>query len=151
MGDMHTVETLRQLRHDFGNYLQVILGYIDLNQPYQAREYILEIVENLAAERNIFEIPDNQAILYFYNQLLKARNLGIILRYKDLNINSWSRLMELNEPFNTLSALSQRLQEKDDNLRISLSLNEIGKSIIMLFEWQKPEAGKYKVIIEELK
>ncbi|MDD3897563.1 MAG: Spo0B domain-containing protein, partial [Syntrophomonadaceae bacterium] len=97
---------LRRVRHDFGNYLQVILGYIDLDRPEQAKRYLLDIVEELATERNIFESLDAEAALYFYQQLLRARDLGIILKYRELQVNSWTILKMQNQPFNTLASLS---------------------------------------------
>lgn len=146
------VDILRRVRHDFGNYLQVVLGYIDLNRPEQARDYILGVVEELAAERIIFESLDAEAALYFYQQLLMARDLGIILRYTELDHNSsWTILQERNEPFKTLALLSQKFRTMADDPMVNLSLYNTGDEIKMLFEWQQPEPGQLEVIIEELK
>jgi stage 0 sporulation protein B (sporulation initiation phosphotransferase) len=144
------VNIIRRLRHDFGNYLQVILGYIDLGQPQQAREYILKVVEELAEGRYIFESQDNEAALFFFEQLLKARDLGIILRYKEINIKKWGLLKERNEPIKTLSSLSSQFEGWGDNIKVNLSLNSSGNKVKMLFEWQQPQAGQLEGIIEEL-
>jgi stage 0 sporulation protein B (sporulation initiation phosphotransferase) len=141
------VAILRRLRHDFGNYLQVILGYIDLNRPEKAKNYILNIVEELTAERNIFERLDAEATLYFYQQLLMVRDLGIILKYKELSICSWTILKEKNQPYNTLTSLLPEFDTMDDDPVINLSLSEAQEGVTMLFEWKQPQAGTLKVIV----
>lgn len=141
-----TVAMIRRLRHDFGNYLQVILGYIDLNRPEKAKSYILAIVEELAGERNIFESLEPEATLYFYQQLLMARDLGIILKYKELPIRSWNILKKQNQPFNSLTSLLPEFNGIDDPI-INLSFYEGETGITMLFKWEQPQPGTLKVIV----
>lgn len=145
------VDILRRLRHDFGNYLQVILGYIDLERPEQARKYILAVVEDLASERIVFENLEGEAALYFYQQLLTARDLGIILRYKELDSIPWTILQRKNEPFKTLESISQKFRAMEDDPLVNLSLYGIEDGVKMLFDWQQPEPGRLEVFIEELK
>ena len=141
------VAILRRMRHDFGNYLQVILGYIDLNRPEKAKSYILNIVEELAVQRNIFESLESEAALYFYQQLLMAQDLGIILKYKDLQIRSWTILKKQNQPLNSLTSLLSEFKGIDDEPVINLSLSEDQAGVTMLFEWEQPQAGMLKVIV----
>jgi stage 0 sporulation protein B (sporulation initiation phosphotransferase) len=138
---------LRRVRHDFGNYLQVILGYIDLDRPEKAKSYILDIVEELATQRNIFESLDAEAALYFYQQLLMARDLGIILKYKELQVTSWTILKTQNQPFTTLASLPPEFSGMDDDRIIYLSLLENEEGVTMLFEWEQPRVGTFKVIV----
>ncbi len=145
------IATLRRLRHDFGNYLQVILGYIDLNRPEKAKSYILDIVEEMAAERNIFERLEPEAALYFYQQLLMARDLGIILKYKELRISSWAILKKQNQPFSSLTSLLPEFNGMDDDAIINLSLFESEAGATMLFEWEQPQVGTLEVSVKELK
>lgn len=145
------VDILRRLRHDFGNYLQVILGYIDLERPEQARKYILAVVEDLASERIVFENLEGEAALYLYQQLLMARDLGIILRYKELDSISWTVLQRKNEPFKSLESISQKFRAMEDDPLVNLSLYGIEDGVKMLFDWQQPEPGRLEVFIEELK
>ncbi len=147
MDSEQMVAVLRRLRHDFGNYLQVILGYIDLNRPEKAKSYILDIVEELAEERNIFEKLDAEAALYFYQQLLMARDLGIILKYKELSIRSWRILEEQNQPINALTSLLPEFNGMNDDIIINLSFSELEAGVTMLFEWEQPRAGMCKVIV----
>ncbi|MGS0765155.1 Spo0B domain-containing protein [Syntrophomonas curvata] len=139
------VDILRRVRHDFGNYLQVILGYIDLKRPEQARDYILGVVEDLASERIIFENLEEEAVLYFYQQLLMARDLGIILRYKELGRISWAVLQ------GKLESLSRKFRAMEDDPVVNLSLYGTEDGVRMLFAWQQPEPGQLEVIIEELR
>ncbi len=141
------IAILRRMRHDFGNYLQVILGYIDLNRPEKAKSYILNIVEELAVQRNIFESLESEAALYFYQQLLMARDLGIILKYKDLQILSWAILKKQNQPLNSLTSLLSEFKGIDDEPVINLSLSEDQAGVTMLFEWEQPQAGMLKVVV----
>jgi stage 0 sporulation protein B (sporulation initiation phosphotransferase) len=145
------VDILRRLRHDFGNYLQVVLGYIDLNRPEQAREYILGLVEDLAAERVIFENLEGEEALYLYQQLLLARDLGIILRYKDLDPITWQTMQRENEPFKTLEQISPKFRAMEDDPIVNLSIYNTDNGVKMRYEWKKPEPGQLEAIIEELK
>ena len=77
------VSLLRRIRHEYGNDLQVIGGYIDLNRLEQAREYIHAVVEQHNQEPLCFSIACRlKPALYFYQQALSCRDLGVILRYK---------------------------------------------------------------------
>ena len=147
MDSEQMVAVLRRLRHDFGNYLQVILGYIDLGRPERAKSYILDIVEELATQRNIFESLEAEAALYFYQQLLMARDLGIILQYNELHIRSWTTLKKQNQPFSSLTSLLPELNGTDDDPIINLSLSESEAGVTMLFEWAQPRPGTLKVIV----
>lgn len=138
---------LRRVRHDFGNYLQVILGYIDLDRPEQAKSYILDVVEELATQRHIFESLDAEVALYFYQQLLMARDLGIILHYNELQIRSWTTLKKQNQPFSSLTSLLPQFNGTDDDPIINLSLSESEAGVAMLFEWSQPQPGTLKVIV----
>jgi len=145
------VDILRRLRHDFGNYLQVVLGYIDLNRPEQAREYILGLVEDLAAERVIFENLEGEEALYLYQQLLLARDLGIILRYKELDHITWQTMQRENEPFKTIEQISPKFRAMEDDPIVNLSIYNTDNGVKMRYEWKKPEPGQLEAIIEELK
>jgi hypothetical protein len=141
------IDILKRVRHDFGNYLQVILGYIDLQRPEQARDYILGLVEDLASERIVFDNLEGEAALYFYQQLLMARDLGIILKYKKLGPISWSVLQGNNEPFSTLESLSRKFPVMEDDQVVDLSLYDTGDGVKMLFEWQQPEPGQWELFL----
>ena len=77
------VDLLRRVRHDFANHLQVISGYLDMEQPARVKQYLSAVMEEIIAERLIFESQQGEAALYFYEQMLSAYDLGITLRYEE--------------------------------------------------------------------
>ena len=50
-----TVSLIRKMRHDFGNHLQVISGYLELNHPEKVQQYVNRLVIDSREERAIFE------------------------------------------------------------------------------------------------
>lgn len=101
------VALLRRLRHDYGNHLQVISGYNELGRPDDIREYITEIIQEMAQEKRILDIENSELGLYLFRQMLLVHDLGVILRYKDLSVVSGSKLMAAFEPYNTIRNLVQ--------------------------------------------
>jgi sensor histidine kinase regulating citrate/malate metabolism len=55
MNDEQIVQMLRQARHEWGNHLQVINGYLDLERADDVRSYIRSLAQDLADEVIIFE------------------------------------------------------------------------------------------------
>ena len=64
MNGEQVIQLLRQLRHDFGNHLQVISGYLDLGRSAEVKRYIQSLAEEMGEERIIFETcsPDTAFI-----------------------------------------------------------------------------------------
>ena len=102
------VSLLRRIRHEYGNDLQVIGGYIDLNRLEQAREYIHAVVEQHNQERMLFDSLPAEAALYFYQQALSCRDLGVILRYKDCRVDSHAIFEKRQEPYQSLKRLAEK-------------------------------------------
>jgi len=127
------VDILRRVRHDFANHLQVIGGYLDMGRPEKVKEYLAEIMEEIIAERLIFESQEGEAALYFYEQLARARDLGIILRYEDLDIESWEILKAKGQPCRSLGELSREEAKNDEELPVYLSIYEEETGIDLLF------------------
>ena len=101
------VDLLRRVRHDFANHLQVISGYLDMGQPERVKQYLATVMEDMIAERIIFESQQGEAALYFYEQMLRAHDLGITLRYEDIDIDGWEILKASGEPCQSLADLSK--------------------------------------------
>ena len=100
------VNILRRIRHDNGNHLQVIMGYIDLGKPESARQYINSIVEQLYEERRLFEELPAEAALFFYQQALLCGDLGLILRYRQFHLDSYAVFEKRQEPYSSLEQLT---------------------------------------------
>jgi stage 0 sporulation protein B (sporulation initiation phosphotransferase) len=131
--EQKVVDIIRRMRHDFGNYLQVIGGYLELDKKEQAQYYIREIAGRMAQERIIFELLPADQALYFYQQVLLARELGVILVYEDFDIKSLAVLEAYQEPGNTLKKLADGINKENDVV-IALSLYEDENGIELLFK-----------------
>lgn len=143
------VNLIRRIRHDFANDLQVILGYIDLNRPQEAKRYISAIIEEMAAQRTIFEKVEAEMALYFYQQMLLATELGVILRYEKIEIKTLHKFQELNEPYKSLTTITRDFKYADDEPVIYLSLYEKDNTINMVFECDRFEKKPVLVSIKE--
>lgn len=132
MEDQKVVNTLRRVRHDFGNHLQVISGYMELGKNDKVRDYIKELVKQMARERKIFEELPAEAALYFYEQVLLAGDLGVILVYEDFDLQSLDLLQANHEPCHTLAELTGNI-DKDLDVVVYLSVYEDNKGLELLF------------------
>lgn len=103
-----TVALLRKMRHDFGNHLQVISGYLELNHPEKVQQYVDKLIIDARAERTVFENAKGDTILYLYEQMLAARDYNIRLLYKQISLLAVEPLMWVNEPLNTLIQLKEQ-------------------------------------------
>lgn len=130
MKDEQVVQLLRQMRHDFGNHLQVISGYLDLGRSDEIRKYIQSLAEDMAEERVVFTSKTPEAALYFYQQLLMARERGIDMRYQDLSVSSVKVLEKYEEPLQSV----MKVAAEADNRRLSVSVHESepGKMLIYI-------------------
>lgn len=126
------VEILRRCRHDFGNHLQVVSGYTELGRSDKVKEYIGNIVEKMALERIIFESLPAEGALYFYEQVLLAADLGVILVYKDLKITNWHKLENGMEPLRSLTPLAAGVSKEEEPI-VFISLQEDEQGIEMVF------------------
>lgn len=127
------VSLLRRMRHDFGNHLQVISGYQEMGWQEQLTDYIRSIVADLNQERIIFEAVGPEAALYFYEQLLMIKDMGIILVYEDLEIESVQLLQANHEPLNSITAMRPNIPVGDDENLLYLSIHENETHIDMFF------------------
>lgn len=134
MDAVKTVELLRRIRHDYANHFQVISGYIELGRYQEVKDYIAAMVEEMSEERKIFECMESEAVLYLYEKMLSARDLGIILKYDELKISNARILENNNEPEKTLNSLSKKLGKLNSEPIVYLSLYEDGRELEMVFD-----------------
>jgi len=139
----HMVGLLRRMRHDFANHLQVISGYLQLGEPDQVQEYLQTLMEGLGAERIIFSSLPAPASLYFYEQLLKAYDLGITLRFEDIDLRSWELLRANGEPGASLQLITRTLDQPQEHQVIYLSIYEEAEGIDLLYSgWDGGDATR---------
>ncbi|ABI68911.1 Spo0B domain-containing protein [Syntrophomonas wolfei] len=146
----HSMEILRRVRHDFANHLQVVSGYLELGRCQQVKEYIAEIVMDMAEEKKIFEAGlSAKEALYFFEKTLTARELGIILRYEDLEVNSLD-LSRLNHELDeALHELSSQLKGREEEPVVYLSVYNSEEEITMLFSCTMLAQSPVKISIKE--
>jgi len=122
--DDQFVDLLRRTRHDFDNHLQVISGYLDLAKPEEAQKYLAQVVTELATERIIFESCSGEAALYFYDQMIRARDAGIAIKYNRLQVDNINYLQTHDEPLNSLKEAAARYNNQENNLKVNVSVIE---------------------------
>jgi len=145
------VRVLRHVRHDYGNHLQVIMSYIDLERYEMAKNYIVGVAESAARERNLFEQAQASLALYLYDQMLTARELGIILEYNEIGVGSAEPLQNYNEPYRTLKELHKRMNkpgDDEDYPTMSLSLHQEGAFYRLVFISKYLPESPYEIKIE---
>jgi sensor histidine kinase regulating citrate/malate metabolism len=140
---------IRRIRHDFGNHLQIISGYTELRRSQEVKDYITGIVDEMTAERIIFELASADSALYFYKQLLLARDLGIILRYEELEIESAYLLESRNEPYKTLEFVSQKIDNREDDITVYISLYQRDGKVDMFLSCEQLEDTPLSFSIRE--
>ncbi len=127
------LKLVRRIRHDYGNHLQVISGYIDMDMPEKVKEYIRVIVEQMEAERSVFSLVDAETAMHFYWQVLKAIDTGIVLRYDDLDLENSQLFIENDEPFQSLIEVCRDIADKEEEPVVFLSIFEDADGYDLLF------------------
>ena len=84
------------------------------------KEYITE----LATERIIFESCSGEAALYFYDQMIRARDAGIAIKYNRLQVDNINYLQTHDEPLNSLKEAAARYNNQEDILKVNVSVIE---------------------------
>lgn len=141
------VSLLRRMRHDFANHLQVLSGYAEMGWEERLAGYIRSIITELNQDRIIFEAVDAETALYLYEQLLMIKDMGIILIYEELDLQSGQILMAYNEPVNSIAAMQADITAADgeDEPVVYLSIYEGESSIDLLFSCDNWEEDSRKV------
>jgi len=143
------VGLLRRMKHDLANHLQVLNGYLQLGQPDEAQDYLHSVIEGLDAERMILRSLPAPACLYFYDQLLKANDLGIGLRFEDIDLESWELLKDRREPAASLEIIRQELGIGCQEPVVFLSICEEAGGIDLLYSGWSGGVGSRAFRIEK--
>lgn len=124
------VNILRRVRHDLGNHLQVISGYLDLGYFDEIRRYIDEVTEYMKYEKWLFASTSPEIALYLYYQMLKVEELGATLRYRDIKVDNLRILEKADEPYATIAHLCGTLN-RNGNMFFEVSLQQEGARVNM--------------------
>ena len=146
----HSIEMLKRVRHDFANHLQVISGYLELERYQQVKDYIDEIVMEMAEEKKILDVElSTEKALYFYEKILTARELGIILRYGPLEVNFLELSRFDHKLDEALQEISSRLGRREEEPIVYLSINHSQEEIEMLISCAMLAPEPVKISIKE--
>lgn len=110
------------------------MGYIDLGKPEEAKQYIKSLVDLQATERILFDKLEPEASLYFYEQLLSAGELGVILTYEEIRIDDYRLFADHEEPGRSLpGVLRQYDRNMDEDPVILVTVRSQGGQGDMVF------------------
>lgn len=120
MRAQETVDLLRRQRHDFANHLQVLRGYLELDQPSRALDYLLRISQELTTERQMFINDAPEVSLFLYRMYLLAMEHGFAFQAEDIKIGDLSEEdlaywdQEMQKIFNEVGHL--RSDQREDSV-----------------------------------
>ena len=137
MNDEQIVQILRQARHEWGNHLQVISGFLDLERADDVRRYIRSLAQDLAEEVIIFEKSSPRVAFYFYQQLLLARERGIKMSYQDLSVSSIETLEKNQEPLQSVVKAVGSVE--DSHVAVAVHQSDQGGIVIYISIDGEPE------------
>jgi hypothetical protein len=103
-----------QLRHDYGNLLQLVGAYLDMDMPEQARQFVHREIETWHREHAMLRRLSPEVKLYLWYQRTRMRAIGVELVYQDIALASCQLLERDDEPYVTLrQALGQHKPPPD--------------------------------------
>ncbi|GAB4263752.1 sensor histidine kinase [Thermincola ferriacetica] len=94
------IEILRLYRHDFLNHLQVITGFIQLNRPDNALNYINEVVDALKKQSLISNMEHPEVASLLFKKMYYAEREGI-----RFTVEPGSNLRGLDIPASVISGI----------------------------------------------
>lgn len=144
MANVKVVGLLSRQRHDYANHLQVIKGYLELELPERALEYVDAAARELAEESRLFNSAPPAVTIPLYELQLWARDRGISLRMGDLEIDGVVDLV-LTEGLTTLGQVLEDLAVSvgEEEFEVWLDLVEGSEQIIIRLRWSG-ESGQVK-------
>lgn len=123
-----TLDLIRRFRHDFGNHLQVINGYAQLDYLDEIEDYITDIVQEMNQEKILFELNNPELSLFLLSQKLLAKDVGVILNYDVIDIDT--KATELIEELDLFRAIKSVVGEyANEEIVINVSIYELTDQI----------------------
>ncbi len=149
MQDEKVIALIRQMRHDFGNCLQIISANIELERTEKCKEIIDKWIIDSASERKLFALKDAGLVLHLYQSIMDAHNLGIVLRIDEVDIVSSQKLIAKNEPTKAIKLLFFEEWKEIDDLTLHLRISERNEVISLHISWENGDSNYIEYIIEE--
>lgn len=142
-------------RHDFLNNFQVIRGYLQLEMPQKAMEYIDEVIDGLHYQQQLYKISHKsmQAILIclFFDLRLKGVLMELSFSPEMQEEGFWEKHWqeEYAQQFYGYTKECSSLipiDEDPDNLLVKIEVNTYGESFQCEFKlYNRKEICVYKV------
>ncbi len=133
MTEQEVLALVRRIKHDFANNLQVISGYMQMQNYAKAQNYLNNMAQEMMEETYLFNALQAGPALYFFRQMISARELGIKLNYKNLTDENVELLKQHHEPWKSLCTLREEHKQEALALDLSIRVDENGKKIYLVF------------------
>lgn len=119
MDAQELVNLLRRQRHDFANHLQVVGGYLELERPDKALQYLKQVTEELALERTFFKSGPYLAVL-LYGLQLEVREKGVRMLLEDAVLTPDDEMILFKAKEAVVGMLNEVLQSRENDLPLTL-------------------------------
>ncbi len=133
----YTVEQMRLQRHEFMNYLQVIYGYIQINRPQEAVNYIKGINKKMTVLSQLFNLECSSFALLLQDLIIQCNKFGIDVEFNTeveyISYEIFSKnIAEKSKLFITIKDIIVSEMKNKDN-KIYIDLTEENNRIRILF------------------
>jgi len=130
------VNIFREQRHDFLNHFQVLLGYLQLNKPDRAAQYIKQITGEMQELSPVTKLENPYLVTALLLVLQKSKNVGIQLTFHVEN-----QVSLCQDCYECITDGITRMIERiiqylsagsGEDRRIDITLKEIDHTIVMV-------------------
>lgn len=137
----YTVEQMRLQRHDFMNYLQVIYGYIQINRPQEAVNYIKGINKKMVVLSQLFNLECSNFALLMQDLIINFNKFGIDVDFnteiESISCDIFSKnIVEKSKLFNNIKDIILN-NRKNENNRVYINVSEENGRIKILFSFKE--------------
>ncbi len=138
------VRLLSRRRHDYANHLQVIKGYMELEMPERAMEYLDSAARELAQESRLFNSLPSAVSIPLYELQLWTQDRGASLRMGKLMIKDTADLV-LSQGLTALYQVLEEVKAPDgeEEFEVWLDLVEDQGQTIIRLTWPG-ESGQFR-------
>lgn len=145
--DYDVINFIREQRHDFMNYLQVILGYLQLNKPDCAVQYIKQVTREIQELSSVTKIENPYLVTALLLVFQKGKSLGVRL---SLKVEQGSSLMPdlcgtliTDQIIGIIELIFQNLSlQGAENRQLEIGLKEFDDHIMIIISGATSLAAK---------
>ncbi|GBF10007.1 Spo0B domain-containing protein [Tepidibacillus sp. HK-1] len=144
------IDLMKFYRHDWLNHFQVILGYVSLKKYEQIPHYIQKVIEDAKKRSIISNFEPSELAVFLYMMMIEYPKLNIELELdegleiKEEDVDGKWILHHLK---GFLDLFDQRANMDEEYHSLFLSLNNLDKKMIIIFEYE----GNISPVMEKIK